>query len=52
MQTKRRAFLQYLSIMGVFGILGFPLNADENCATCKTIGSTHMDDMFDPDGWL
>jgi len=44
--------MQYLSILGVFGFLGFPLSANEKCTTREFIGSTHMDDMFDPDGWL
>jgi len=49
MQITRRAFIKYSSALGAMSFLGLPLFAQERV---ETIGSTHMDEHFDPEGWL
>jgi len=52
MQTSRRTFLQYISIMGLTSLSGFSLFAKETHFNVDNIGSIHMDEYFDPDEWL
>ena len=52
MQTARRNFLKYSSILGLLTFPGFSLFGKEPEYTVESIGSTHMDEAFDPDGWL
>jgi hypothetical protein len=52
MQTARRNFLKYSSILGLLSFSGFSLFAKETAVPFDSIGSTHMDEFFDPDGWL
>jgi len=51
MQTTRRTFLKYMSLLSLSALWGgSTLMATETGS--ETIGSTHMDPFFDPDGWL
>ena len=50
MQTRRN-FLKYVSIVGITSFFGIRLMADEPIFI-EEIGSTHMDESFDPDNWL
>ncbi len=54
MQTARRNFLKYASIVGVTSLTGISLYAKSpDCQfQAEEIGSTHMDEHFDPDNWL
>ena len=52
MQTTRRNFLKYSSILGLMTLSSFSLFAEEPTLMVESIGSTHMDDLFDPDEWL
>ena len=53
MQTRRN-FLKYVSIVGVTSLTGITLYAKspENAMQFEAVGSTHMDEYFDPDSWL
>ena len=51
MQTTRRTFIKYTSALGLMSFFGLPLFAQEKLQV-ETLGSTHMDEHFDPDGWL
>ena len=51
MQTTRRTFIKYTSALGLMSLLGLPLFAEEKELT-ENLGSTHMDEHFDPEGWL
>ena len=54
MQSARRKFLKYASIVGVTSLTGISLYAKspDQKAQAEAIGSTHMDEHFDPDNWL
>ncbi len=54
MQTARRNFLKYASIVGITSLTGISLYAKspDQKAQVEEIGSTHMDEHFDPDSWL
>jgi hypothetical protein len=52
MQTARRKFLKYSSILGLMSLPGFSLFAKEPQFAVESLGSTHMDEDFDPEGWL
>lgn len=52
MKTTRRIFLKYTSILGLISIPGFSLFAQTSKIELETIGSTYLDEHFDPDGWL
>jgi hypothetical protein len=51
MQTTRRTFIKYASLLGAMSFFGLPLFAQERVQV-ETIGSTHLDEHFDPEGWL
>jgi hypothetical protein len=53
MQTRRN-FLKYISIVGMTSLSGITLYAksSENIMQVEAVGSTHMDEYFDPDSWL
>lgn len=50
----RRNFLKYLSILGITSFSGITLYAKtpQSLMHEEAIGSTHMDEFFDPDNWL
>jgi len=54
MQTTRRNFLKYASIVGITSLTGISLYAKspDYQAQPEEIGATHMDEYFDPDSWL
>ena len=54
MQTARRNFLKYASIVGVTSLTGISLYAksSDQKTQAEAIGATHMDEYFDPDNWL
>jgi len=52
MQTARRKFLKYTSIMGLMGLTNLSLFGGAFKLQPEEIGSTHMDEHFDPDNWL
>ncbi len=52
MKIARRNFLKYSSILGFMMLSGFSLFANEPKLEVESLGSTHMDEAFDPDGWL
>ena len=54
MQTARRNFLKYASIVGITSLTGISLYAKnpDHQFQADEIGSTHMDEHFDPDSWL
>jgi len=52
MQTARRSFLKYSSILGLMSLSGFSLFARSAHSEVDLLGSTHMDEHFDPEGWL
>jgi hypothetical protein len=54
MQTARRNFLKYASILGMTSLTGISLYAKSPDCQYRSdeIGSTHMDEYFDPEGWL
>ena len=58
MQTARRNFLKYASIVGITSLTGISLYAESPEALTdyqmrpEGIGATHMDEHFDPEGWL
>jgi len=53
MQTRRN-FLKYISIVGITSFSGITLYAKspDNILEVEAVGSTHMDEYFDPDNWL
>jgi hypothetical protein len=53
MQTRRN-FLKYISIVGMTSLSGITLYAKspQNVINVEAVGSTHMDEYFDPDNWL
>ncbi len=51
MQTRRN-FLKYASIVGITSLTGITLHAKMPNPKVEEIGSTHMDEHFDPDSWL
>jgi len=53
MQTRRN-FLKYISIVGMTSLSGITLYAKspKNIINVEAVGSTHMDEFFDPDDWL
>jgi len=38
--------------MGLVSLSGFPLFANEPRYALESVGSIHMDEHFDPEGWL
>jgi len=52
MQTTRRAFLKWTAVWGLVPFVSTGLFAQPVLAVSESIGSTHMDADFDPDGWL
>jgi len=52
MQTARRNFLKYTSVLGLMSFSGFSLFAQTPQSQLETVGATHMDEHFDPEGWL
>jgi len=47
-----RNFLKYMSLLGVMSFSGLSLFVHTSKIQLATLGSTHMDAYFDPDGWL
>ncbi len=52
MQTARRNFLKYTSIVGFMSFMSISLFGAMPKYELEEIGSTHMDANFDPDSWL
>ena len=54
MQTARRNFLKYASIIGITSLAGISLHAKspDYRTQPEEIGTTHMDEYFDQDSWL
>ncbi len=52
MQSARRKFLKYTSIMGLISLTNISLFGEAFQLQPEEIGSTHMDENFDPDNWL
>ncbi len=52
MQTARRNFLKYSSILGLMSLSSISLFGNIFQTQVEEIGSTHMDEHFDPDNWL
>jgi len=52
MYAARRNFLKYSGVWGLISLTGFSLFATEPTVVFEPIGLTHMDEHFDPEGWL
>lgn len=52
MQTSRRTFIKWISVLGFLPFAGISLLAQPVHISYEALGDTHMDDFFDPDGWL
>ena len=52
MQKARRNFLKYTSIMGLISLANISLFGKTFHLQTEEIGSTHMDEYFDPENWL
>jgi hypothetical protein len=55
MNKSRRNFMGYMSVLGIIGFSGLPLQAkpiENSSFTPVGTGIDLSDDAFDPDGWL
>ncbi len=52
MQEKRRSFLKWAAALSLIPFAGTSLFAQPAKYDFETIGCTHLDGEFDPDGWL
>ncbi len=52
MQTTRRTFLKWTAVWGLVPFVGTALFAEPAWPIVESIGSIHMDEHFDPEGWL
>ena len=52
MQTARRSFLKYTSILGLISLTSISLFGAIPKYEEEEIGTTYMDVDFDPDSWL